>query len=146
MSSARAASELRGLSTASTSDEEEEGECVCSTSGGPHLLASCFILSSTLMWNWEEFPRPSTTPRPCLAAVRHMTKDSVVPTLTKKKSYMLACGGWPGLKWKIAGWDCWRGFEADPLWVSTEAGSRETRTRLLSHRAHSGCISNETRP
>ncbi len=81
MSSARAASELRGLSTASTSDEEEEGECVCFASGGPHLLASCFILSSTLMWNWEESP---PHPRPCLAAVRHMTKDSVVPTLTKK--------------------------------------------------------------
>ncbi len=95
MSSARAASELRGPSTASTSDEEEEGACVCTASGGPHLLASCFILSSTLMWNWEEFPRPSTVtsrappppplaPCPCLAAVRHMTKDSVVPTLTKK--------------------------------------------------------------
>ncbi len=33
-------------------------------------------------------------------------------------------------KWKIAGWDCWRGFEADPLWVSTEAGARETRTNF----------------
>lgn len=43
---------------------------MCAASGGPHLLASCFILSSTLMWNWEEFPRPSTATRrvpPCFS-------------------------------------------------------------------------------
>lgn len=131
MSSAQAASELRGPSTASTSDEEVEGACVRRirrASSASKLLYIKQYSDVELGRVPQTFNRhklrspPPLAPCPCLATVRHMTKDSVVPALTKKQSYMLARGGWPSPKWKIAGWDCWREFEADPLWVSTEAG------------------------
>lgn len=155
MSSARAASELRGPSSASTSDEEVEGACVCRirrASSASKLLYIKQYSDVELGRVPQTFNRhklrspPPLAPCPCLATVRHMTKDSVVPAFTKKAK--LHASPWrlakPEMKnrWMrlLAGV---RGWSVMGLYRSR---ARETRSRLLGHRAHSGCISNETKP